>query len=304
MYPEKERRGIFSSREHSKVLNKLFEYTRTEHKEIGNKEKDSASDKYRNGFKFNEIENGESFITSEVDEIYLWRRAFEKAAKLSRKISFLRESLKIGAVPEVPLNNARMPKVETILRKFLILHPPRVRKRLLFWSGTGIDKAREFARKHDMRILEDITEGHYNSWALKELPGADADTNWKLQYPMWVRLSLAFAEFAEDEASVMIEDDEQAVRLDSIWNAYERPVLRSRNIKINWYDGNERPRQPLFPVESVSNGEGGVFSHVDPKPPLSQHAPPKKAHRVLPDYSGSSHITTDQAPGSGHERWN
>ena len=272
------------TREHSGIRYTQSTIKDSKHDECENNKDGYAPNRYRKRLQYKSIEKATNILNAEVDKNHLQRR---------NKIGSIREIRTIGAVPEIPQNNAGMPDVETILDRFRSRHPPAVRKRLLFWSGTGIEKARKFAKDHYLRILEDLTEGHYDKWALKELPGADEDANWALQYPMWVRLSLAFAEFADGEVSVMIQGYKQGERLNSIWNAYERPVLRSRNIKINWFDGDGTRTGPRYPTRFVLEyGQYNFPIHGHPNQPTSHKPQQQKNYQGSAKEQAKSYATT------------
>ena len=80
-----------------------------------------------------------------------------------------------------------------------------------------------------------------------------------LQGPDRIRLlahyNLAAASFVEEKAYVMINSDKDARNLDNAWNAFARPTLEKRKVRIIWLDVKGNPREPIYPPQVLPPGQ-------------------------------------------------
>jgi hypothetical protein len=186
-----------------------------------------------------------------------------------------------GLLPETP-NNANLPSVEAIINYLNSrfpngidpAHPDRgdIRRRLMFWTGGQAQAARTTAHRLGLYVLADLVGRNYVRYTSR-----GGGRTWDDVLPMWQRLSLAMARWAEGEVTVRIESDSDGARGTSVWNMYERPMLEQRGIRINWVGRNGRQRNPIYPP--AQNNPANPGNGTGPRSLKKQSSVAKEKHK-------------------------
>ena len=112
--------------------------------------------------------------------------------------------------------------------------------RLLFWCGVEAKDLMSYAENHKMLTIGDVMPPTLYKFLIED----QVDFRYGI---VWSRISSAFAHLAQDQVTVLVDDEKVAKDPRTIWNSYERPVLFQRDIKVIWKDIHNQASPALLP---------------------------------------------------------